>query len=65
MLGLRRPRRTVLGTESAGAVEAVDDGVTAVKVGDRVFGFSGTTLGTQAEYLVVPEDGLMAAIPEG
>ena len=63
--GLRRPRRTVLGTEFAGEVEAVGDGVTACKVGDRVFGFSGTTFGPHAECLVVPEDGLMAAIPEG
>ena len=30
-----------------------------------MFGFSGTTFGAHAEYLVVPEDGLMAAIPEG
>jgi NADPH:quinone reductase-like Zn-dependent oxidoreductase len=65
LLGLRRPRRTVLGTAFAGEVEAVGDGVTAFKVGDRVFGFSGTTFGAHAEYLVVPEGGLMAAIPEG
>ena len=65
-LGLRRPRRTVLGTEFAGEVEAVGDGVTAFKVGDRVFGFSGTTFGAHAEYLVLPEVGsMMAAIPEG
>jgi NADPH:quinone reductase-like Zn-dependent oxidoreductase len=65
-LGLRRPRRTVLGTEFAGEVEAVGDGVAAFKVGDRVFGFSGTTFGAHAEYLVMPEDGsMMATIPEG
>ena len=62
-LGLRRPRRTVLGTEFAGEVEAVGDGVTAFKVGVRVFGFSGTTFGVHAEYLALPEDGsMMAAI---
>jgi NADPH:quinone reductase-like Zn-dependent oxidoreductase len=66
LLGLRRPRRTVLGTEFAGEVEAVGDGVTACKVGDRVFGFSGTTFGAYAEDLALPEDGsMMAAIPEG
>jgi NADPH:quinone reductase-like Zn-dependent oxidoreductase len=64
-LGLRRPRRTILGTEFAGEVEAVGDGVTAFKVGDRVFGFSGTTFGAHAEYLAVPEDGSMATLPEG
>jgi NADPH:quinone reductase-like Zn-dependent oxidoreductase len=64
-LGLRRPRRAILGTEFAGEVEAVGDGVTAFKVGDRVFGFSGTTFGAHAEYLAVPEDGSMATIPEG
>jgi NADPH:quinone reductase-like Zn-dependent oxidoreductase len=65
-LGLRRPRRTVLGTEFAGEVEAVGGGVTTFGVGDRVFGFSGTTFGAHAEYLVMPEEGsMMAAIPEG
>jgi NADPH:quinone reductase-like Zn-dependent oxidoreductase len=64
-LGLRRPRRTVLGTEFAGEVVAVGDGVTTFKVGDRVFGFSGTTFGAHAEFLVVSEGGLMVAIPEG
>ncbi|MDF2740713.1 MAG: NAD(P)-dependent alcohol dehydrogenase [Actinomycetia bacterium] len=65
-LGLRRPRRTVLGTEFAGEVEAVGGGVATFGVGDRVFGFSGTTFGAHAEYLVMPEEGsMMAAIPEG
>jgi NADPH:quinone reductase-like Zn-dependent oxidoreductase len=65
-LGLRRPRRTILGTEFAGEVEAVGDGVTAFRVGDRVFGFSGTTFGAHAEYLALPEDeSMMATIPEG
>ena len=65
-LGLQRPRRTILGTEFAGEVEAVGDGVTAFKVGDRVFGFSGTAFGAHADYLTLPEDeSMLATIPEG
>jgi NADPH:quinone reductase-like Zn-dependent oxidoreductase len=61
--GPLRPRRTVLGTEFAGQVEAVGVGVTAFAAGDRVFGFSGTSFGAHAEYLTMPEDGLLVTIP--
>ena len=62
-LGLRRPRLTVLGNEFAGQVEAVGTGVRSFEVGDRVFGFSGTRFGAHAEYLTMPEDGLLATMP--
>jgi NADPH:quinone reductase-like Zn-dependent oxidoreductase len=58
-----RPRLTVLGNEFAGDVEEVGHEVTSFKVGDRVFGFSGARFGGHAEYLAVPEDGLLATIP--
>jgi NADPH:quinone reductase-like Zn-dependent oxidoreductase len=61
--GLVRPRATVLGTEFAGVVEAVGSGVTAFKVGDRVFGFSGSRFGAHAEYLSIPEGGSVATMP--
>jgi NADPH:quinone reductase-like Zn-dependent oxidoreductase len=64
-IGLRRPRATVLGTEFAGEVEAVGAGVAAFAPGDRVFGFEGARFGAHAEYLVVPETGLLATIPAG
>ena len=38
MLGLRRPKRRILGIEFAGVVEAVGSAVTQFAVGDRVFG---------------------------
>jgi NADPH:quinone reductase-like Zn-dependent oxidoreductase len=62
-LGLRRPRLKVLGNEFAGQVEAVGAGVTSFEVGDRVFGFSGTVFGAHAEYLTMPEDGMLAIMP--
>ena len=65
LLGLSRPRRTVLGTEFAGEVETVGAGVTSFRAGDRVFGFNATSFGAHAEYLVAPEHGMLATIPDG
>jgi NADPH:quinone reductase-like Zn-dependent oxidoreductase len=62
MLGLRRPRRTILGLEFAGAVEEVGSAVTQFEVGDRVFGLRSSS---HAEYVSVREAGLMARIPDG
>jgi NADPH:quinone reductase-like Zn-dependent oxidoreductase len=61
--GLAKPRATVLGTEFAGAVEAVGTGVTSFGVGDDVFGFSEWRFGAHAEYLSIPEDGPLATMP--
>jgi NADPH:quinone reductase-like Zn-dependent oxidoreductase len=63
--GLPRPRRTILGTEFAGVVEAIGAGVTTFEVGDRVFGFREWSFGAHAEYIGMPEDGSLATIPEG
>lgn len=63
--GLTRPRRTVLGTEFAGTVEAIGNGVTSFGVGDRVFGYNEGPFGAHAEYLAVPEDATIATIPAG
>jgi NADPH:quinone reductase-like Zn-dependent oxidoreductase len=62
MLGLRRPRRRVLGLEFAGVVEAVGSAVTTLQAGDRVFGLRN---GSHAEYVCVREDRLVARVPEG
>ena len=63
--GLRRPKRTILGMDFAGEVEAVGTGVTSFKPGDRVFGLSPDVYGAHAEYLCVPEKGAIAAMPAG
>jgi NADPH:quinone reductase-like Zn-dependent oxidoreductase len=63
LTGLPRPRVRILGTEFAGTVEAVGRGVTSFQVGDRVFGFKGLPFGAHAEYLAIPQDGLLATLP--
>ncbi|HSS25891.1 MAG TPA: alcohol dehydrogenase catalytic domain-containing protein, partial [Mycobacterium sp.] len=52
----------VLGAEVAGIVEAVGDGVTGFRVGDRVA--TADAVGAYAEYCVAPAD-LVAALPDG
>jgi NADPH2:quinone reductase len=54
--------RDIPGLELAGEVDAIGELVTAVKVGDRVFGLAGG--GTYAEQVTVPERTLVR-IPEG
>jgi NADPH:quinone reductase-like Zn-dependent oxidoreductase len=66
--GLARPRATILGNEFAGRVEAVGEGVTSFRAGDRVFGFTAGfgargDFGAHAEYLVMPAGGSLATMP--
>jgi NADPH:quinone reductase-like Zn-dependent oxidoreductase len=60
--GIRRPRRTLHGTEFAGWVEGVGPAVTEFQVGDEVFGVKG---GANAEYVTVRESGVIAQKPTG
>jgi NADPH:quinone reductase-like Zn-dependent oxidoreductase len=52
-LGLRAPRNHVLGMDVAGVVEAVGDSVSAVRVGEEVFGACSAAF---AEYAAVREN---------
>lgn len=63
--GLIRPTVPVLGTEFAGEVEAVGEGVTSFKPGDRVFGYNDGGFGAHAQYMVISQDGTLATVPEG
>jgi NADPH:quinone reductase-like Zn-dependent oxidoreductase len=63
--GLVRPRRRILGSEFAGKVEAAGLAVTEFQVGEQVFGLNPWLLGAHAEYLCVPEGGLIARKPAG
>lgn len=61
--GLRRPRRTILGTECAGVVEAIGDGVTDWQVGDAVVAVTGARLGGHAEVWTSGKSPVMVKKP--
>lgn len=61
--GFNKPRVTRLGSEFSGVVESVGKEVTAFKPGDPVFGYLGQNMGAYAEYICVPESGVLTAKP--
>jgi NADPH:quinone reductase-like Zn-dependent oxidoreductase len=63
MFGYRKPRKTILGVEVAGEIEATGKDVTRFKKGDAVFGIDSTGLGAYAEYKCMSEAGGLALKP--
>ena len=64
IFGFNRPRKSVLGVIVAGEVVSVGNKVTKFKVGDQVFGTSGMLFGTYAQYISLPENGVLTLKPQ-
>jgi NADPH:quinone reductase-like Zn-dependent oxidoreductase len=62
-LGLRRPKKAILGMVLAGEVESVGKEVKQFKKGDQVYAYDITHLSTYAEYACVPDNSTLVFKP--
>ncbi len=63
ILGLRGPRRKIIGSELAGEIEAVGKDVKRFRPGDQVYGFTAFGLAAYAQYTCMPEKGSLGIKP--
>ncbi len=61
--GLLRPKKPILGDVFSGEVVAAGAEVTRFQPGDAIFGSTSTAMGAHAEYLCLPETGILAHKP--
>ena len=63
-MGFRKPKHEIPGTGFSGEVVAIGNDVTRFAPGDLVFGETTLGFSTNAEYTVVPEEGIILKKPE-
>lgn len=56
MIGIRRPRKPILGLVLAGEIESVGKDIRQMKPGDKVYGVSGFGFGSYAEFKCMKEN---------
>ncbi|WP_300663334.1 NAD(P)-dependent alcohol dehydrogenase, partial [Fluviicola sp.] len=62
--GFKRPKKSTLGSVFSGEVVATGRNVQTYKIGDLVFGSTGMSFGTYAEYLIVKETATLTIKPD-
>jgi len=55
MLGLTKPRKSIIGLVLAGEIESIGKNVKRFRIGDQVYGLTGFGLGAYAEYKCMKE----------
>jgi len=62
-LGVRKPRRQILGGYFSGEIASLGRHVTTFSVGDHVFGAAGLRFGAYGEYVALPASSTIVAMP--
>jgi NADPH:quinone reductase-like Zn-dependent oxidoreductase len=63
MMGPRKPKNPIIGSVLAGEIEAVGKDVDIFGKGDQVFGVDGNAMGAYAEYVCLPQEGVLVEKP--
>lgn len=64
MIGLRGPRKKILGMEFSGVIEEVGKNVKKFKKSESIFGSTELNFGTYAEYCCVSENSILTTLPK-